>query len=50
MDLTPRQTFAIAYFAHLDRLDQLRAQLALTAIGAQGDEKAIKEAMKDWEG
>jgi hypothetical protein len=48
MDLTPRQTFAFAYFAHIDRLDQLRTALVVSALGAQGDEKSIKEQLKDW--
>jgi hypothetical protein len=47
-DLTPRQTFAFAYFAYIDRLDQLRASLAVAALGAQGDEKAIEKQLEKW--
>jgi hypothetical protein len=47
--MTPRQVFGHAYFAHLEQLDLMRADLAIAALGAQGDEKSIKKTMKDWE-
>jgi hypothetical protein len=50
MTLTPRQIAAYLEFgAQLDRME--RAQdLAVTALGAQGDGKAIEKTIKDWGG
>jgi hypothetical protein len=47
MMLTPRQIAAYLEFGEkLDRMERANA-LAVTAIGAQGDEKAIKHAIKE---
>jgi hypothetical protein len=47
MMLTPRQIAAYLEFSEkLDRMERANA-LAVTAIGAQGDEKSIKQALKE---
>jgi hypothetical protein len=47
MTLTPRQIAAYLEFSSkLDRMEQADA-LAITAIGAQGDEKTIKQTLKE---
>jgi len=47
MTLTPRQIAAYLEFGErLDRMDRAH-DLAITAIGAQGDQKAIEKAIKD---
>jgi len=47
MMLTPRQIAAYLEFSEeLDRIERANA-LAVTAIGAQGDEKTIKETLKE---
>lgn len=50
MTLTPRQI--VAYLEFTDRLDRIdRANdLAIAAIGAQGDQKAIDRMIKEWVG
>jgi hypothetical protein len=46
MTLTPRQIAAYLEFStELERIEQANA-LAIAALGAQGDEKAIKQALK----
>jgi hypothetical protein len=48
MTLTPRQVAAYLEFNNqLDRIDRAH-DLAITALGAQGDGKAIEKAIKDW--
>jgi hypothetical protein len=50
MMLTPRQIAAYLEFsAELERIEQANA-LAITALGAQGDEKAIKQQVKELSG
>ena len=50
MTLTPRQIAAYLEFADkLDRIDRAN-DLAIAAIGAQGDQKAIDKALKEWTG
>jgi hypothetical protein len=47
MTLTPRQIAAYLEFGErLDRMDRAN-DLAITAIGAQGDQKAIEKAIKE---
>jgi len=47
MTLTPRQI--VAYLEFTDKLDRIdRANnLAITAIGAQGDQRAIERTLKE---
>ena len=48
--LTPRQLAAYLEFTDkLDRIDRAN-DLAIAAIGAQGDQKAIEKAFKEWTG
>jgi len=50
MMLTPRQLAAYLEFTDkLDRIDRAN-DLAITAIGAQGNQKTIEKALKDWTG
>ena len=50
MTLTPRQIAAYLEFTDkLDRIDRAN-DLAITAIGSQGDQKVIEKALKDWVG
>jgi hypothetical protein len=50
MTLTPRQISAWLEFSDkLDRLDRANA-LAVTAVGAQGDHKAIEKMLKELNG
>jgi len=47
MMLTPRQIAAYLEFSdQLDRIERANA-LAVTAIGVQGDEKTIKQTLKE---
>jgi len=47
MTLTPRQIAAYLEFSdELDRIERANA-LAIAAIGAQGDEKTIKQTLKE---
>ena len=47
MKLTPRQIAAYLEFSgELDRIERADA-LTIAAIGAQGDEKAIKQTLKE---
>jgi len=47
MTLTPRQIAAYLEFSEkLDRIERADA-LAVTAIGSQGDENSIKQALKE---
>lgn len=47
MTLTPRQIAAYLEFSdQLDRVDRANA-LTITAVAAQGDNKAIEKALKD---
>ena len=46
--LTPRQLAAYLEFTDkLDRIDRAN-DLAIAAIGAQGDQKAIEKMLKEW--
>jgi aminoglycoside phosphotransferase family enzyme len=50
MSLSPRQIAAYLEFNDkLDRIDRAN-DLAITAIGAQGDQKAIERMLKEWAG
>ena len=50
MTLTPRQIAAYLEFTDkLDRIDRAN-DLAIAAIGAQGDGKAIEKKLKEWAG
>jgi aminoglycoside phosphotransferase family enzyme len=50
MTLTPRQIAAYLEFNDkLDRIDRAN-DLAIAAIGAQGDQKAIEKRLKEWAG
>lgn len=50
MRLTPRQIAAWLEFSDkLDRIDRA-SDLAIAAIGAQGDQKAIEKTLKEWAG
>lgn len=47
MTLTPRQIAAYLEFGHrLDRIERAN-DLMMTAIGAQGDKKAIEKTLKE---
>jgi hypothetical protein len=48
MMLTPRQMAAYLEFG--ERLDrrQRASDLAIAALGAQGDKKAIEQTLKEW--
>jgi len=50
MTLTPRQIAAYLEFTDkLDRIDRAN-DLAITAVGAQGDQKAIEKTLKELSG
>jgi hypothetical protein len=50
MTLTPRQIAAYLEFSdRLDRFERANA-LVITAIGAQGDQKAVEKALKELNG
>jgi hypothetical protein len=50
MSLTPRQIAAYREFGEkLDRMDMAN-NLAIAAMGAQGDSKAIEKTIKEWGG
>jgi hypothetical protein len=46
-DYTPRQTAAFMQLAADDRQRELRELLAIFAMAARGDPKAIQKALKD---
>jgi hypothetical protein len=46
---TPRRTFAYRYFHERNARGRLRAQLAISALGARGEEKAVKDQFRRWE-
>lgn len=46
-DYSPRQTAAYMQFAIEDRQRELRELLAIMAMAARGDPRAIEKALKD---
>lgn len=49
-DYTPRQVFAFCSLATRRRAAELREDLVVAALGAQGEGEAIKAQLREWEG
>ena len=49
MNYTPRQMQAFLVIAGARRQSELREQLHVHALAAQGDEKSIRGQLRDWE-
>jgi hypothetical protein len=49
MQYTPRQLQAFLFLANKRRQGELREQLHVAALGARGDEQAIRGQLRDWE-
>jgi hypothetical protein len=49
MDYTPRQLQAFLFLASKRRQRELREQLHLSTLAARGDEKAVRDQLRDWE-
>jgi hypothetical protein len=49
MNYTPRQLEAFVFLASKRRARELREELQVNALAAQGSEKAIRGQLRDWE-
>jgi hypothetical protein len=45
---TPAETFGHLHFARLRRLDEMREDLAIAALGASGNHEAIEKQLREW--
>jgi hypothetical protein len=48
MEMTPRQLQAFLFLAGKRRQRELSEQLQVTLLGARGEEKAIRERLREW--
>lgn len=50
MDYTPRQLQAFVVIAEQRRREELRLQLFVGTLAARGEERAVREQLKEWDG
>jgi hypothetical protein len=49
MQYTPRQLQAFLFLASKRRQRELREELHMTTLAARGDEKAVRQQLREWE-
>jgi hypothetical protein len=49
MEMTPRQLQAFLFLANKRRQQELRELLHMTTLGTRGDEKVVRQQLRDWE-
>ena len=50
MQYSPRQLQAFLIIAEHRRREELRAQLFVGTLAARGEERAVREKLKEWDG